>query len=157
MTRFQPAFARRIGRRPRSLSHQDTADAERVEESLTRVAVWGEVKDRLSAKAGSLSIGQQQRGCIARTIANRPEAILFDEPTNALDPISAEKIEALIADLKRDFTILIVSHNMEQARRCADKVAFFYLGEMIEAGPTAQIFDAPRQTQTQNYMAGKFG
>ena len=110
--------------------------------------MWGEVKDRLSAKAGSLSIGQQQRGCIARTIANRPEAILFDEPTNALDPISAEKIEALIADLKRDFTILIVSHNMEQARRCADKVAFFYLGEMIEAGPTAQIFDAPRQTHT---------
>jgi phosphate transport system ATP-binding protein len=137
------------------LSHQDTAD--RVEESLTRAAVWSEVKDRLSAKAASLSIGQQQRVCIARTIANRPEAILFDEPTSALDPKSAEKIEALIADLKRDFTILIVTHNLEQARRCADKVAFFYLGEMIEAGPATQMFDAPQQQHTQNYMAGLFG
>jgi phosphate transport system ATP-binding protein len=83
--------------------------------------------------------------------------ILFDEPTSALDPISAQKIEALIADLKRDFTIVIVTHNMEQARRCADKVAFFYLGEMIEAGPTGQMFDAPRQGRTQDYIAGDFG
>ena len=102
--------------------------------------MWSEVKDRLSAQAGSLSIGQQQRLCIARTLAARPEVILFDEPTSALDPISAQKIEALIADLKRDFTIVIVTHNMEQARRCADKVAFFYLGEMIEAGPTGQMW-----------------
>jgi phosphate transport system ATP-binding protein len=138
-----------------NLSRQDTA--ERVEDSLTRAALWSEVKDRLSAQAGSLSIGQQQRLCIARTLAARPEVILFDEPTSALDPISAQKIEALIADLKRDFTIVIVTHNMEQARRCADKVAFFYLGEMIEAGPTGQMFDAPRQGRTQDYIAGDFG
>ena len=137
------------------LSRQDTA--ERVEESLTRADVWSEVKDRLSTRADSLSVGQQQRLCIARTIANRPEVILFDEPTSALDPMSAEKIEALIIDLKRDFTILFVTHNMEQARRCADKVAFFYLGEMIEAGATEQMFDASRQKQTQNYIAGNFG
>jgi phosphate transport system ATP-binding protein len=138
-----------------SLSGQKMA--ERVEESLTRAAVWDEVKDRLSSQASSLSIGQQQRLCIARTIANRPEVILFDEPTSALDPISVEKIEALISDLKRDFTIMIVTHNMEQPRRCADKVAFLYLGEMIEAGQTEQMFDAPRQKQTQNYISGIFG
>ena len=138
-----------------NLSRRDTA--ERVEESLTRAALWSEVKDRLSAQAGSLSVGQQQRLCIARTLAARPEVILFDEPTSALDPISAQKIEALIADLKRDITIVIVTHNMEQAQRCADKVAFFYLGEMIEAGSTGQMFDAPRQRRTQDYMAGIFG
>ena len=138
-----------------NLSRQDTA--ERVEESLTRADLWSEVKDRLSSQAGSLSIGQQQRLCIARTLAARPEVILFDEPTSALDPISAQKIEALIADLKRDFTIVIVTHNMEQAQRCADKVAFFYLGEMIEAGSTGQMFDAPQQRRTQDYIAGNFG
>jgi len=137
------------------LSRQDTA--ERVEQSLKRAAVWGEVKDRLSAKAASLSVGQQQRVCIARTIANRPEVILFDEPTSALDPLSAEKIEALIADLKRDFTILIVTHNMEQARRCSDKVAFFYLGELIEVGTALQMFTNPQHPRTQNYITGRFG
>ena len=95
--------------------------------------------------------------CIARTLAARPEVILFDEPTSALDPISTRKIETLIADLKRDFTILIVTHNIEQAQRCSDKVAFFYLGEMIEPGATAQMFDAPRQRRTQDYIAGTFG
>ena len=138
-----------------NLSGEDTA--ERVEESLTRAALWNEVKDRLSAQAGSLSVGQQQRLCIARTLAAQPEVILFDEPTSALDPISAQKIEDLIADLKRDFTIVIVTHNMEQAQRCADKVAFFCLGEMVEAGSTRQMFDAPRERRTQDYIAGTFG
>jgi len=157
-TPFPMSIFENVAFGPRSLenlSHRNTAD--RLEESLTRAAVWSEVKDRLSAGAGSLSVGQQQRLCIARTIANRPEVILFDEPTSALDPMSAQKIEALISDLKRDFTILIVTHNMEQARRCADKVAFFYLGEMIEAGATEQMFDAPRQKRTRNYIAGQFG
>ena len=157
-TPFPMSIFENVAFGPRSLenlSHRNTAD--RLEESLTRAAVWSEVKDRLSAGAGSLSVGQQQRLCIARTIANRPEVILFDEPTSVLDQMSAQKIEALISDLKRDFTILIVTHNMEQARRCADKVAFFYLGEMIEAGGTEQMFDAPRETRARNYIAGQFG
>jgi phosphate transport system ATP-binding protein len=130
---------------------------ERVQASLTRAALWGEVKDRLSAQANALSLGQQQRLCIARALATSPEVILFDEPTSALDPLSTEKIEALIGELKRDFTILMVTHNMEQARRCADRVAFFYLGEMIEAGPTARMFEAPRTQGARNYISGKFG
>jgi len=130
---------------------------ERVQASLVRAALWSEVKDRLSSQADGLSYGQQQRLCIARALATRPEVILFDEPTSALDPLSTQKIEALIGELKRDFTILIVTHNIEQARRCADQVAFFYLGEMIESGSTAQMFDAPRMPHTQNYIAGAFG
>jgi phosphate transport system ATP-binding protein len=130
---------------------------ERVEESLTRAAIWSEVKDRLDEPADELSIGQQQRLCIARALARRPEVILLDEPTSALDPISTQKIEELIAELKPDLTIAIVTHNMEQAARCADQVAFFYLGEVIEVGPTAQIFSAPKQPTTQNYIAGRFG
>jgi phosphate transport system ATP-binding protein len=137
------------------LSHAEMDD--RVQASLTRAALWDEVKDRLSAQADALSYGQQQRLCIARALAMRPEVILFDEPTSALDPGSTEKIEALIGELKRDLTILIVTHNMEQARRCSDQVAFFYLGEMIESGPTAQMFQAPRRRLTQDYVAGKFG
>ena len=138
-----------------NLSHRSTS--ERVEQSLTHAALWAEVKDRLSARAESLSVGQQQRLCIARTIANRPEVILFDEPTSALDPISSQRIEALIGELKRDFTIVIVTHNMEQARRCADEVAMLYLGQLIEAGSTTQMFDAPRQSRTQDYIGGHFG
>ena len=130
---------------------------ERVEWSLTRAALWGEVKDRLGASATGLSGGQQQRLCIARTIAVRPEVILLDEPTSALDPISTLKIEELIDELKRDFTIAIVTHNMQQAARCADQVAFFYLGELIEVGPAAQMFTAPRQKRTQEYITGRFG
>jgi phosphate transport system ATP-binding protein len=130
---------------------------ERVEGSLTRTALWTEVKDRLSSPAGSLSIGQQQRLCIGRALAIRPEVILLDEPTSALDPISVQKIEDLIHDLKKDLTIAIVTHNMEQAARCADQVAFFYLGEMIEIGASTQIFNAPQQLHTQNYIAGRFG
>jgi phosphate transport system ATP-binding protein len=130
---------------------------ERVEWSLTRAALWTEVKDRLNAPAMGMSGGQQQRLCIARTIAVRPEVILFDEPTSALDPISTLKIEELIDELKHDFTIAIVTHNMQQAARCADQVAFFYLGEMVEVGSAAQIFTAPRERRTQEYITGRFG
>ncbi len=130
---------------------------ERVEWSLTRAALWGEVKDRLNASAMGLSGGQQQRLCIARTIAVRPEVILFDEPTSALDPISTLKIEELIDELKVDFTIAIVTHNMQQAARCADQVAFFHLGEMVECAPAAQIFTSPKEKRTQEYVTGRFG
>jgi phosphate transport system ATP-binding protein len=130
---------------------------ERVEWSLSRAALWDEVKDRLRAPATALSGGQQQRLCIARSIAIRPEVILLDEPTSALDPISTLKIEELIDELKSDFTIVIVTHNMQQAARCADQVAFFYLGELVEVGPAAQIFTAPRQRRTQEYITGRFG
>jgi phosphate transport system ATP-binding protein len=130
---------------------------ERVEWSLTRGALWDEVKDRLNASAMGLSGGQQQRLCIARTIATRPEVILFDEPTSALDPISTLKVEELIDELKRDFTIAIVTHNMQQAARCADQVAFFYLGELIEVGTATHIFTAPTQKRTQEYITGRFG
>jgi phosphate transport system ATP-binding protein len=130
---------------------------ERVEWSLTRGAIWDEVKDRLTTSAMSLSGGQQQRLCIARTIAVRPEVILLDEPTSALDPISTLKIEELIDELKQDFTIAIVTHNMQQAARCADQVAFFYLGEVVEVAPAGQMFTAPRQRRTQEYITGRFG
>ena len=130
---------------------------ERVEWSLTRAALWEEVKDRLSGPATGLSGGQQQRLCIARTIAVRPEVILLDEPTSALDPISTLKIEELIDELKQDFTIAVVTHNMQQAARCADQVAFFYLGEMVEVAPAAQLFTAPKQRRTQEYITGRFG
>jgi phosphate transport system ATP-binding protein len=130
---------------------------ERIEWALTRAALWGEVKERLNSSAMGLSGGQQQRLCIARTIAVRPEVILFDEPTSALDPISTLKIEELIDELKRDFTIAIVTHNMQQAARCADQVAFFYLGELIEIAPAGQLFTAPRHQRTQEYITGRFG
>jgi phosphate transport system ATP-binding protein len=130
---------------------------ERIEWCLTRAALWGEVKDRLNTSAMGLSGGQQQRLCIARTIAVRPEVILLDEPTSALDPISTLKIEELIDELKHDFTIAIVTHNMQQAARCADQVAFFYLGEMVECAPAAQIFTSPKQKRTQEYVTGRFG
>ena len=130
---------------------------ERVEWSLTRAALWGEVKDRLSGSAMGLSGGQQQRLCIARTIAVRPEVILLDEPTSALDPISTLKVEELIDELKHEFTLAVVTHNMQQAARCADQVAFFYLGELVEVGVAAQMFTAPRQKRTQEYITGRFG
>lgn len=130
---------------------------ERVEWALTRAALWGEVKDRLTTSALGLSGGQQQRLCIARSIAVRPEILLLDEPTSALDPISTLKIEELVDELKRDFTIIIVTHNMQQAGRCADQVAFFYLGELVEVGSSSQIFTAPRERRTQEYITGRFG
>lgn len=131
--------------------------SERVEWSLTRAALWYEVKDRLGSPATGLSGGQQQRLCIARTIAVRPEVILLDEPTSALDPISTLKIEELIDELKHDFTIALVTHNMQQAARVADQVAFFYLGELVEVGPAAAMFTAPRERRTQEYITGRFG
>ena len=134
-----------------------SAMEERVEWSLTRGALWGEVKDRLNTSALGLSGGQQQRLCIARTIAVRPDVILLDEPTSALDPISTLKIEELIDDLKHDFTIALVTHNMQQAARVADQVAFFYLGELVEVSSAAQMFTAPKERRTQDYITGRFG
>lgn len=130
---------------------------QRVEAMLTRAALWIEVKDRLSAPASSLSGGQQQQLCIARALATRPEVLLLDEPTGSLDPFSAEAIEDLMVQLKADLTIVLVTHNMQQAARCADQVAFIYLGEMLEVGSTSQIFENPQQPRTQNYIAGRFG
>jgi phosphate transport system ATP-binding protein len=138
--------------------HLSRADRdERVEMSLTRAGLWGEVKERLSDRADSLSGGQQQRLCIARALATRPDVILLDEPTSALDPGSMAKIEDLIDDLKQHVTIVLITHNLQQAARCADRVAFFYLGALIEVGSAVQMFTAPLRRQTENYVAGKFG
>jgi phosphate transport system ATP-binding protein len=138
-----------------SLSHAELAA--RVEQTLVRVALWDEVKDRLKAPASSLSGGQQQRLCIARALSTRPDVLLMDEPTSALDPQSMMKVEDLIDVLKVSVSIVLVTHNLQQAARCADRVAFFYLGEMIEEGSAEQIFTAPRKLHTQNYVMGKFG
>ena len=128
-----------------------------VESSLKRVALWEEVKDRLKNNAMELSGGQQQRLCIARTIAVKPEVILMDEPASALDPLSTLKIEELIEELKEKYTIIIVTHNMQQAARVSDITAFFYLGELIEYGETRKIFTTPDQKQTEDYITGRFG
>ncbi len=128
-----------------------------VEDSLKQVALWNEVKDKLHQSALALSGGQQQRLCIARTIAVEPTIILMDEPASALDPISSAKIEDLISELKEKFTIIIVTHNMQQASRVSDKTAFFYLGELVEYGATDQIFTKPVKELTQNYITGRFG
>jgi phosphate transport system ATP-binding protein len=129
----------------------------RVEESLRRAALWEEVKDKLDASGLSLSGGQQQRLCIARTIAVHPEVILLDEPASALDPISTAKIEELIDELKADYTIVIVTHNMQQAARVSDFTAFMYLGELIEFYTTTKMFTSPRDRRTQDYITGRFG
>ena len=128
-----------------------------VEESLRRAALWDEVKDKLKASGLSLSGGQQQRLCIARAIAVKPEVLLMDEPTSALDPISTVQVEQLAMELKRDYTLVVVTHNMQQAARISDSVAFFLLGELVEHGPTAQIFKAPRDRRTEDYLTGRFG
>ncbi|MCX6284928.1 MAG: phosphate ABC transporter ATP-binding protein PstB [Bacteroidetes bacterium] len=128
-----------------------------VERSLKNAAIWGEVKDRLQDSALGLSGGQQQRLCIARTLAVEPEIILMDEPASALDPISTGKIEELIFELKKDYTIVIVTHNMQQAARVSDHTAFFYLGELIEHGRTRKIFTTPDKKQTEEYITGRFG
>jgi len=130
---------------------------DRIENALTRAALWGEVKDKLNASGLSLSGGQQQRLCIARTVATRPEVILLDEPCSALDPISTAKIEELIDELTADYTIVIVTHNMQQASRSSDFTAFMYLGELIEYGATEKIFTAPDKKQTEQYITGRFG
>ncbi len=135
---------------------RDDAD-EVVESSLKRVALWDEVKDRLRANAMELSGGQQQRLCIARTIAVKPEVILMDEPCSALDPIATMKIEELIEELKEKYTIIIVTHNMQQAARVSDVTAFFYLGELVECGDTPMIFTKPEKRQTEDYITGRFG
>jgi phosphate transport system ATP-binding protein len=129
----------------------------RVEDALRRAALWEEVKDKLNANGLSLSGGQQQRLCIARTIAVRPEVILLDEPCSALDPISTAKIEELIDELKEDYTIVIVTHNMQQAARVSDFTAFMYLGELVEFDLTSKMFTAPRDRRTQDYITGRFG
>ena len=131
--------------------------AVRVEDALTQAALWDEVKDKLDASALSLSGGQQQRLCIARTLAVRPEIVLLDEPTSALDPISTAKIEELIHDLKQRFTIVIVTHNMQQAARVSQRTAFFHLGELVEVGETSQMFTNPHVRQTQDYITGRYG
>ena len=129
----------------------------RVEQALRRAALWDEVKDKLATNGQSLSGGQQQRLCIARTVAVKPEVILFDEPCSALDPISTAKIEELIDELKQDYTIVIVTHNMQQAARVSDFTAFMYLGELIEFGATATLFTTPKDKRTQAYITGRFG
>ncbi len=131
--------------------------AERAELALRMAALWDEVKDRLSAPAISLSGGQQQRLCIARALAVQPEVLLMDEPASALDPLATQKIEDLIGELKKDYTIVIVTHNMQQAARVSDFTAFFYLGELVEFDATAKIFTNPAKRQTEDYVTGRFG
>ena len=128
-----------------------------VERSLRQAAIWDELKDRLNKSALGLSGGQQQRLCIARTLAVEPEVILMDEPTSALDPISTSKIEDLAMELKKDYTIVMVTHNMQQAVRISDNTAFFLLGEMVEYGKSDQLFSMPQDKRTEDYITGRFG
>jgi phosphate transport system ATP-binding protein len=146
------AYGMRIG----GITDRDRLD-ELVEGSLRDAALWDEVKDRLGDSAMGLSGGQQQRLCIARTLAIEPEVILMDEPCSALDPIATGKIEDLIFVLKRDYTVIIVTHNMQQAARVSDQTGFFYLGELIEFGDTEQVFETPREELTERYITGRFG
>lgn len=143
------------GPRTHGIKDKKTLD-EIVERSLKQAAIWDEVKDKLNQSALALSGGQQQRVCIARAIAINPKVILLDEPTSALDPISTSKIEDLIFELKKDYTIVIVTHNMQQATRVADYTAFFYLGELIEMDETTQIFSQPKEELTEKYITGRF-
>ena len=130
---------------------------ERVEWALRKAALWTEVKDKLNQSGSSLSGGQQQRLCIARGIAIKPEVLLLDEPCSALDPISTAKIEELIAELKNDYTVLIVTHNMQQAARCSDYTAYMYLGDLVEFGATEDLFFKPKRKETEDYITGRFG
>jgi phosphate transport system ATP-binding protein len=144
------------GPRINGVADADSVD-EIVERSLRRAAIWDEVKDRLRTSALGLSGGQQQRVCIARALANQPEVLLLDEPASALDPSSTQKIEELVYELKQELTIIIVTHNLQQAARASDHTAFFYSGELIEFGPTDQIFTRPREERTDAYITGRFG
>ena len=128
-----------------------------VEKSLRQAAIWDELKDRLKKSALGLSGGQQQRLCIARALAVEPEVILMDEPTSALDPISTSRIEDLAIELKKDYTIIMVTHNMQQATRISDRTAFFLLGEMVEYGATDKLFSVPQDKRTEDYITGRFG
>jgi len=130
---------------------------DRVEWSLRKAAIWDEVKDKLAQSGLSLSGGQQQRLCIARSVAIKPSVLLLDEPTSALDPISTAKVEELVHELKEDYTIAIVTHNMQQAARVSDYTAYMYLGEMIEFGDTEQLFFKPKRSETEDYITGRFG
>ncbi len=128
-----------------------------VEKSLRQAALWDEVKDRLNDNALGLSGGQQQRLCIARALAVEPEVLLMDEPASALDPIATAKIEELVHELRAEYTIVIVTHNMQQAARVSDETAYFYMGRLIESGPTEEIFTNPRKQETEDYVTGRFG
>jgi phosphate transport system ATP-binding protein len=138
-----------------TLSRSEMDD--RVEWALTKAALWKEVKDKLNQSGLSLSGGQQQRLCIARSVAVKPSVLLLDEPTSALDPISTGKIEELVHELKSDYTIAIVTHNMQQAARCSDYTAYMYLGDLIEFGETKEIFMKPERKETEDYITGRFG
>ena len=144
---FGPARMKRLSR--------EEGDAI-LERCLTRAALWDEVKDKLDQSGLGLSGGQQQRLCIARALATNPEVLLMDEPTSALDPISTAMVEELMVQLAADHTVVVVTHNMQQAKRVSDKTCFFYLGELIESGPTKELFSNPRQTRTQEYLSGRF-
>jgi len=130
---------------------------DRVEWALKKAALWTEVKDKLNQSGSGLSGGQQQRLCIARGIAIKPEILLLDEPCSALDPISTAKVEELIIELKQDYTVVIVTHNMQQAARCSDFTAYMYLGDLVEFGPTEQLFFKPQRKETEDYITGRFG
>jgi phosphate transport system ATP-binding protein len=145
------------GLRINKLTSSKSELAGRVEESLKQAALWEEVKDRLHESALAMSGGQQQRLCIARALAVEPDVILMDEPCSALDPISTGKIEDLMLKLRESYSIVIVTHNMQQAARCADQVAFLYLGELVEVAPAGEMFTAPKQRRTQEYITGRFG
>ena len=145
------------GIRINGMAKDRTDLAQRVEESLKQAALWDEAKDRLHASANALSGGQQQRLCIARALAVRPEILLMDEPASALDPIATQRIEELIFELKKDYTIVIVTHNMQQAARVSDHTAFFWLGKLVEFGRTEQIFTTPNEKLTEDYITGRFG
>jgi phosphate transport system ATP-binding protein len=145
-------FAPRLHGRAKGTALDDV-----VERSLRRAALWDEVKDRLSHSAMGLSGGQQQRLCIARALAMEPEVLLMDEPASALDPIATQKIEELIHELKTEYTIVIVTHNMQQAARVSDETAFFYMGELVESGPTEKLFTRPERDETEAYITGRFG
>ena len=138
-----------------NLSKSDMDD--RVESALTKAAIWNEVKDKLGQSGLSLSGGQQQRLCIARTVAVKPKVILLDEPTSALDPISTAKVEELVSELKKEYTVAIVTHNMQQASRVSDSTAFFYEGKLVETGPTDVLFTTPKERRTEDYVTGRFG
>jgi len=155
---FRKSIRDNITFAPRRHGITDRDELDRmVEESLRGAALWDEVKDKLDKSAYALSGGQQQRLCIARTLALNPDVILFDEPCSALDPISTAKIEELIAELKNDYTVVIVTHNMQQAARCSDYTAYMYLGDLMEFGATEQMFFKPQRKETEDYITGRFG
>nr|WP_241233528.1 phosphate ABC transporter ATP-binding protein PstB [Altericroceibacterium xinjiangense] len=157
-TPFASSIRNNVGFALNFFERMSRSEAEdRIENALRQAALWDEVKDKLNASALSLSGGQQQRLCIARTIAIRPEIILLDEPTSALDPIATAKIEELIHELSQSFTIVIVTHNMQQAGRVSEQTAFFHLGELVEFGQTSSIFTNPTETRTKDYITGRYG